>query len=445
MAMRWILFALMAIAALGADRRALAEVYAGAAGERLVAALPSPLALPPFPTALVPKVLTAADVRRYQQLFAVQEAGDWARANELIAALDDRVLMGHALLQRYMHPTAYRSRFDELAAWLREYADHPGAQRIYRLALRRQPAGAADPVAPDTAALRGHGEVGHDVGRPLPTRTLGAAERESVEALRIAVARAVTAGEPARAEAVLRRAKAVRWLTVPEHDALEAKVARGYFAVGADPAAKRLAEAAAQRSGVLVPEAWWTAGLAAWRLGDPETGGTPLRRSCRRRRHDAASARWRRRSGRRAPAKRSTGRARRNACCAPRPGIHVRFTASWRCTGCTNTPGFSWEPPRLGAAAVRLLVRDPTVRRAVALSEAGFDTRAEAELRHLYPHVGREAAAALLVLAERLNLPGLQIRLGSHLGARRRRAPPPARCIPFPIGSRRAVFAWTAR
>lgn len=414
MAMRWILFALVAIAALGADRRALAEVNAGTAGERLVAALPSPFGLPLFPTALVPKVLTAADVRRYQQLFAVQEAGDWARANELIAALDDRVLMGHALLQRYMHPTAYRSRFDELAAWLREYADHPGAQRIYRLALRRQPAGAPGPVAPDTAALRGHGEVGHDIGRQLPTRTLGATERESVEALRTAIGQAVSAGEPARAEAVLRRAKAVRWLTVPEHDALAAKVARGYFAVGADPEAKRLAEAAAQRSGVLVPEAWWTAGLAAWRLGDPETaaghfvtladaeGTTPHLL--------AGAAFWGARASEALDRPREAERLLRAAAGHPRSVYGLMALHRLH-----EAPGFSWEPPRLGAAAVRLLVRDPTVRRAVALSEAGFDTLAEAELRHLYPHVSREAAAALLVLAEQLNLPGLQIRLGSHL------------------------------
>src|SRR3546814_13274063 len=56
--------------------------------------------------------------------------------------------MGHVLFQRYMHPTAWRSSFAELSGWLKHYADHPGADRIYRLALRRKPRGARAPAKP---------------------------------------------------------------------------------------------------------------------------------------------------------------------------------------------------------------------------------------------------------------------------------------------------------
>ena len=65
----------------------------------------------------------------------------------------------------------------------------------------------------------------------------------------------------------------------------------------------------------------------------------------------------------------------------------------------------------------RFLERNPATRRAMALAEAGRSTAAEAELRRLYPRVGREAGAALLALAEHLNLPGLGVRLGSRLAA----------------------------
>ena len=69
-------------------------------------------------------------------------------ADALIAEIDDQRLMGHVLYQRYMHPTAWRSRYGELRDWMARYADHPNAQLIYSLALRRRPEGASRPRAP---------------------------------------------------------------------------------------------------------------------------------------------------------------------------------------------------------------------------------------------------------------------------------------------------------
>ncbi|HET6520131.1 MAG TPA: hypothetical protein VFG47_09990, partial [Geminicoccaceae bacterium] len=69
---------------------------------------------------------------RYRRIHALQAAGDWGEADGLIRRLDDPVLMGEVLAQRYLHPTAYRSSFDELRTWLEHFADHPDAQRIHR-------------------------------------------------------------------------------------------------------------------------------------------------------------------------------------------------------------------------------------------------------------------------------------------------------------------------
>lgn len=95
-----------------------------------------------------PAVLSAADVARYQRIFVVQRKADWKTADRLIAELDDRRLMGYVLAQRYLHPTGYRSRFEELRDWLTRYADHPDAQRLYKLALKRKPAKATAPRQP---------------------------------------------------------------------------------------------------------------------------------------------------------------------------------------------------------------------------------------------------------------------------------------------------------
>ncbi|MDX6750130.1 lytic transglycosylase domain-containing protein (plasmid) [Geminicoccaceae bacterium 1502E] len=102
--------------------------------------------------------LSSEDVARYKLIFRLQEDGDWEAANRLMARLDSRLLLGHVLAQRYLHPTKYRSSYRELAAWLDDYADHPQAVRIHRLATKRRPAGASAPASPVEGYLRGHGQ-----------------------------------------------------------------------------------------------------------------------------------------------------------------------------------------------------------------------------------------------------------------------------------------------
>ena len=98
--------------------------------------------------ALLPRVLARADAERYVDIFRLQDGGRWKEADRLITVLDDRLLMGHVLAQRYLHPTKYRSRYKELKAWMALYADHPDARRIYKLALRRKPKNWRAPVPP---------------------------------------------------------------------------------------------------------------------------------------------------------------------------------------------------------------------------------------------------------------------------------------------------------
>ena len=87
----------------------------------------------------LPVPLSKSDAALYQQIFAVQKAGNWRNANRLIKKLTNKILLGHLQAQRYLHPTHYRSRYKELAVWLKHYADHPDAKRIYKLAVRRKP------------------------------------------------------------------------------------------------------------------------------------------------------------------------------------------------------------------------------------------------------------------------------------------------------------------
>ena len=88
------------------------------------------------------------DAVLYKNIFSLQETGKWGRADRLINKLEDTTLMGHVLFQRYMHPTAYRARWTELRDWLKNYADQPGAWRVYKLAQKRKPRGVSMPKRP---------------------------------------------------------------------------------------------------------------------------------------------------------------------------------------------------------------------------------------------------------------------------------------------------------
>jgi soluble lytic murein transglycosylase len=105
-----------------------------------------------------PSHLSRGDIALYRQIFALQERAQWADADRLVAQLSDRVLLGYVLYQRYMHPSGYRSRFEELSGWLERYADHPDAERVYELALRRRSAKAPLPQGPVRGYLAGAGQ-----------------------------------------------------------------------------------------------------------------------------------------------------------------------------------------------------------------------------------------------------------------------------------------------
>ncbi len=101
--------------------------------------------------------LSATDAMIYRRIFALQEAGDFDAADAQIAKLDDHLLDGHVLFQRYMHPSAYRSTYDELYDWLVRFGDQPGADRIHRLASVRWQDGAPYPPRPGDGGLDGFG------------------------------------------------------------------------------------------------------------------------------------------------------------------------------------------------------------------------------------------------------------------------------------------------
>lgn len=115
------------------------------------------------PPADLPAVIDADNRERYRRIFQAQASGQWAQADGEIARLTDKTLLGYVGAQRLLSPTS-PARYEQLAAWLQEYNDHPDAPAIYKLALARRTPGAGEltpasfvgqaPLSPAFAAAR---------------------------------------------------------------------------------------------------------------------------------------------------------------------------------------------------------------------------------------------------------------------------------------------------
>src|SRR5512135_1842754 len=63
----------------------------------------------------LPRVLAPGEAARYQRIFALQEQHAWNEADREIAKLNDQLLLGHVLAERYLG-SPYRASYRELAA-----------------------------------------------------------------------------------------------------------------------------------------------------------------------------------------------------------------------------------------------------------------------------------------------------------------------------------------
>ena len=361
---------------------------------------------------LLPRVLGRADAERYVDIFRLQEDGRWKEADRLIAVLEDRLLLGHALAQRYLHPTKYRSRYKELKEWMALYADHPDAGRIYKLALRRKPKSWRAPVLP--IVVRPAAAASARQAGAGPRSGLTARQRRQAAQFRKQIHGYLRKGWTKAAKQMLGKPEVKALLSPFEYDSARARLGAGYFADGRDAWALQWASAAAARSGAIVPEAHWTAGLAAWRLKRYAEAERNFRKVAVMRDTSpwliSASAFWAARAL--LVNRRPENVNRLLGIAAGYPHTFYGLLAR-RVLGLPVT--FRWSTPEVEQAGVKLLAAAPSGRRALALAQVEEDGRAERELQSLSGRADGVLARGILALASRARMPALSMRLAGAL------------------------------
>ncbi len=362
----------------------------------------------------LPAVLSAADAERYRQIFAVQEKGRWKEADRLIAALDDRRLMGHVLAQRYLHPTAYRSRYKELKAWMADYADHPQARRIYKLALKRRPANYRRPQPPVSrgSAIATTGKrVSTDYVSP---RKRSRATRRKVSRLLRQVRRNVLRQRFTVTEELLNQKSTQNLLDQVELDQARSSVASGWFYYGKPQRAYALSAPAAQRSGLAAPMINWTAGLAAWRVGDLESAARFFETLAWADRaagwNIAAGAYWA------ARANLKLQRPERISPLLQRAALYPHTFYGLLARRALGMPiEFDFGSHQMEPQMATLLKSNAVGARALALMQVGKRDAAERELVKAGAWGDPRMSKALLALAQHARMPSLAFRMGRQL------------------------------
>lgn len=382
----------------------------------LLAALFSagPAAAQPAPAGDLPVILSPSDAERYQRIFEAQADAEWDVADREIARLKDRLLMGHVLQQRYLHPTAYVSSFAELSAWMKQYRDHPGAEDIYGLAMRKKGRKEKAPPSPLGVDL---GDYGGDPGLVATTRRQPRPrERDPEHARAISQAAGQFSALLRRdrlkeAEAFLQQADIRAKVSASEYDEWRRRLAWLYLLENEDEKALALAAPAARRSRLRVPEADWVAGLAAWRLGRYDNAAhhfENLAFSKNASGWDRSAGAW---WGARVQLRlRQPSEAIRLLEIGAAEERTFYGQLSLRQLG--NDQPFAWTPPPLEVRDARRLTAIPAIRRALALSEIGEAVRADREITRLFAQSPDDLAGALLALTSRMQAPASAMRIG---------------------------------
>jgi len=349
-----------------------------------------------------PRVLSAADARRYREIFHDERVGRFVHARGLIASLSDRSLMGYVEAEHYLSPHSGRTRAAELNRWLAQYGDLSIAERVRDLSERRTRRKGRIPAAPP---LRWRGGGYEDEESPAPPLA-----SEAARDVAPAIAAAIQTDRPADAAALLKSLASDPTAAPSDLARLTERVTASYVAEGMDAEAYALADGADANMRAVAPMLDWCAGLSAYRLGRyddaarhfaalADIGSVPDYTR-------AAAAFWAARSDMRA------GRPQPVvsllvAAAREQPSFYGLIAA--RLLGENQGGGF--RDPELNRVHFESLMRVPAAHRAVALWQVGETDDVANEMNRAFAQIGPGDGAGFAALARLMVLPDLELRI----------------------------------
>lgn len=206
----------------------------------------------------VPTLLTQDERAYYRDIFASIKKQDWAKVQTLLAQRADGPLHPVARAEYYLAANSPRVEIGALTAWLATGTTLPQAEQMAALAMKR--GATAYPALPQAQPLFSQPST------PRRLRPRETADGTMPAQVAASILEKIKNDDPVGAKLLLDGIDAV--LSPEARAEWRQRVAWSFYIENDDTNALALAQSVSQGAGPWVAEGWWTAGLAAWRIGD---------------------------------------------------------------------------------------------------------------------------------------------------------------------------------
>ena len=345
----------------------------------------------------VPSLLSHDDREYYRRLFDAIDGKDWTTVQQLFAQKSEGPLHRQAQAEYYLAAGSPKIELPDLEAWLSQGTELPGADQISRLAQKR---GAV--TLPAIPAGQQFARLPSLTKRIKPSPIADGTMPANVSA---GIMERIKADDPMGARVLLDGIDSA--LSPSARAEWRQRIAWSFYIENQDAPAYEMAQLGAQGVGPWVGESWWTAGLAAWRLGDCDGAADAFKNTAARSENaelTSAAYYWQSRALIRCRKPEQAATILRKAAARDETlyGMLAAEQLGLRLPGQHATADFSqadWQK-----------LRDKNnIRVAVALSEIGKDNLADEVLRHQARIGSPSEFEPLSRLARDLGLPKTQL------------------------------------
>ncbi|MGB3166915.1 MAG: lytic transglycosylase domain-containing protein, partial [Alteraurantiacibacter sp.] len=217
----------------------------------------------------VPQQLSAGEREHFARLFRAIDRESWGEVEALIAQRPDGLLTDVARAEYYLHANSPRVELPTLLDWLQTGTELPQAAQIGRLSVTR---GATyEPSLPYVQNLQSQGVM------PRRTRPRGTGDGTMPSSIEEDILSHIRNDDPDGARLLLDGVDSL--LSSDARAEWRQRVAWSYFIENRDAEALAMAQTVGVGTGPWVAEGDFTAGLAAWRLGDCNLSRDYMQRS----------------------------------------------------------------------------------------------------------------------------------------------------------------------
>lgn len=347
-------------------------------------------------------VLSEKDIITYKKLFKYQRQLRRDKVAELIPQLENKVLYGHLMAVRLLHPKT-RVPYSDLKMWLDNYNDHFQAKRIYRLANKRKPKSKKvnhNKPKPQSKSIARYSDPDNNIQKPRNKNVHNTYKRRSlIRQIRYALKKK----HYLTTEKLLKTNRNKKLLGDSTYSKYSLRLIKKLFYSKQYKSSYRIARRVRTNVTPIVYDAVWFEGLSAYNLGLYSTAARAFRKMAdvvpANSRHHTKASYWAGLSYKKAK-QYSIGKVFFKQA-AKNPHNFYGLVAK---AELNEKPNLNWKNPEMSEGERKTLLKNKNVRRVIALAEIGELDLAQKELRAVYSDIPYGMDEALLRMSLDLNL-----------------------------------------